>query len=308
MLPALPVSTEEVEAALLRMEEAGLVHRYKVQGQRFLAVDPGPFYKAQPYIAKAKRAGEGSAFPPPPDPPWGKKEGAALLNTNCCSVSDFADLSVSPSPSPSKIKVKDPQPEKRLGADASPATTLGGTVSLEATASHPCDGPLIEMAAPLGEEHALPLTDVRRHGPPSAPAHQGGSAVIKAPLGFQPPRAASRKKMAAPEEREPPPPAVEAFRRIAGIYPVRSWWPEIESAVGGNGELARWEETVKAYVGLGWNRGNVANMLDFYRRGTLPQTSSGHADRRLREGTPHASPKAEAWLRLSEQMKKESAP
>jgi hypothetical protein len=45
VIPGLPVTNEQVEGVLVRLEAAGLVHRYWVGGRFCLAVDPDPFYR-----------------------------------------------------------------------------------------------------------------------------------------------------------------------------------------------------------------------------------------------------------------------
>ena len=67
------------------------------------------------------------------------------------------------------------------------------------------------------------------------------------------------------------PPAVLAFRRASHRYPPKSWYGDIDTAVGRlEPDLQFWEKVVKQWVGLGWNPTNVSGMLDCYRRRQLP--------------------------------------
>jgi len=71
------------------------------------------------------------------------------------------------------------------------------------------------------------------------------------------------------------PPAVTAFRENAHRFPAKSWWSDVDEVVGRDPpDVERWGQTVKAYVGQGWNPTNVDNMLTFYREKRIPGDSA----------------------------------
>ena len=71
------------------------------------------------------------------------------------------------------------------------------------------------------------------------------------------------------------PPAVTAFRENAHRFPPKSWWSDVDEVVGRDPpDVERWGQTVKAYVGQGWNPINVDNMLTFYREKRIPGDSA----------------------------------
>ena len=77
------------------------------------------------------------------------------------------------------------------------------------------------------------------------------------------------------------PPTIEAFREAAHRNPAKSWWSDVDQAVGDNpDDLQFWEHCVKASVGLGWNPTNVKTMLEFYGRREIPngKARAGPAD------------------------------
>lgn len=75
------------------------------------------------------------------------------------------------------------------------------------------------------------------------------------------------------KKKTPTPEAVKVFRENAHRYPPKAWYSKIAEAVGDDPtDLEFWGRVVLAYVGLGWNPGNVKNMLEFYGRQEIPTT------------------------------------
>lgn len=77
-----------------------------------------------------------------------------------------------------------------------------------------------------------------------------------------------KRRERTPTAKPETPEAVEAFRRATQRYPNKATWAVIAETVGEN--ISRWEQTVGAYVLMGWNPANVANMLDYFKRGEIP--------------------------------------
>jgi hypothetical protein len=78
----------------------------------------------------------------------------------------------------------------------------------------------------------------------------------------------------APAKPETPP-AVKVFRSAAHRYPPKSWYGNIDKAVGRDPpDLEFWHDVVKTYVGLGWNPTNVVNMLEFFEKREIPSQGS----------------------------------
>ena len=70
--------------------------------------------------------------------------------------------------------------------------------------------------------------------------------------------------------KNPQPPAVKAFRTAAHRFPAKSWWAEIDKVVGTNEKvLAKWQQIVHDWVGMGWNPVNIKGMLEAYRNGGI---------------------------------------
>lgn len=88
------------------------------------------------------------------------------------------------------------------------------------------------------------------------------------------------------DKLEPKPQAVEVYRSVVYSYPEKCLWADIEKAVGSNpSDLERWRDVVKNYIGLGWNKTNVVNMLNYFEQRKIP-TMNGDAN-----GPPPAAPK-----------------
>jgi len=72
------------------------------------------------------------------------------------------------------------------------------------------------------------------------------------------------------------PEAVKVFRENAARYPAKSWYATLDSEIGkAEKDLKFWGEVVHGYVGMGWNPGNVSNMLEFYKRREIPGGGNG---------------------------------
>ena len=81
----------------------------------------------------------------------------------------------------------------------------------------------------------------------------------------QPPR---RSKQEATDKA---PPAVETLYGATDCRPPRSWYSDLDQAVGNApADLAFWYDVCRAYVGQGWNPRNVQAMLDYYHRREIP--------------------------------------
>ena len=73
------------------------------------------------------------------------------------------------------------------------------------------------------------------------------------------------------DKLEPKPEAVEVYRSVAYTYPEKCIWDDIEKAVGDKpNDLELWRDVVKNYIGLGWNKTNVVNMLGYFERREIP--------------------------------------
>lgn len=67
------------------------------------------------------------------------------------------------------------------------------------------------------------------------------------------------------------------FRQAANRYPPRGWYGDIVRVVGeAVANLEFWRQVVHAWIGLGWNPGNVQGMLDCFQRRELPQPRNGN--------------------------------
>ncbi|MCX5971750.1 MAG: hypothetical protein NTV14_09680 [Coprothermobacterota bacterium] len=104
-------------------------------------------------------------------------------------------------------------------------------------------------------------------------------------------------------------PAVEAYREITRLYPPKVVWSTVGEGVGSSPpELARWRETIIAWVGHGFKKTNVLGMLECFRRGELPGRDHhppGNGSYGVARGAspPFLNKKAQAWsdLQLDEE-------
>ena len=84
---------------------------------------------------------------------------------------------------------------------------------------------------------------------------------------------APKQKRKAKTSKPKTPEAVKVFRENAHRYPPKAWYAKIADAVGEKPvDLEFWGQVVLAYVGLGWNPGNVKNMLAYYEKREIPAT------------------------------------
>ncbi|MCX5977671.1 MAG: hypothetical protein NTV33_12850 [Coprothermobacterota bacterium] len=105
--------------------------------------------------------------------------------------------------------------------------------------------------------------------------------------------------------------AVEVYREITRLYPPKVIWSMVGEGVGSSPpELARWRETIIAWVGHGFKKTNVLGMLECFRRGELPGRDHhppGNGTSGLARGSPpFLNRKAQAWANL--QLDEESNP
>jgi hypothetical protein len=107
-----------------------------------------------------------------------------------------------------------------------------------------------------------PDADADSDADSDADADPGGGTPVPREIAGSIPRSAKKPNS---------PPAVLAFRRAAHRYPPKSWYADVDAAVGREEpDLQFWEDVVKEWVGHGWNPTNVSGMLECYRRRQLP--------------------------------------
>ena len=107
-----------------------------------------------------------------------------------------------------------------------------------------------------------------------------------------PPSKAKRKSSKPKTKKPPTPEAVKVFRENAHRYPPKAWYSKIADAVGEEpAALDLWGQVVLAYIGLGWNPGNVKNMLAYYEKREIPTTKG---QRESANAQPHAG--IRQWL------------
>lgn len=100
------------------------------------------------------------------------------------------------------------------------------------------------------------------------------------------PAAVAVKQTRTAKPKKPIPAAVQVYHGNTGRNPPAIYYQELNDFIGDDVKhLEFWAKVVKAYIGCGWNPGNVANMLDFYRRGEIPTT--GPPDRGGNGKGPH---------------------
>jgi len=108
-----------------------------------------------------------------------------------------------------------------------------------------------------------------------------------------------QKRRSSKKKTNSTPPAVLVFRQNASRYPAKSWYDDVDKAVGESEEdLQFWGKVVKAWVGCGWNPTNVQGMLEFYQRREIP-TTNGKGNARATTGKlagMRALAQQEGWL------------
>jgi hypothetical protein len=104
-------------------------------------------------------------------------------------------------------------------------------------------------------------TDTRRRAPRPTPPKAGRAKAAEKTTGA----------------RDPVPPGVTEFRRQANRYPAKGWYQDIARVVGDDEQaIQRWGEVVHYWVGRGWNPSNVEGMLEFFKRGDMPNSGGDH--------------------------------
>ena len=80
-------------------------------------------------------------------------------------------------------------------------------------------------------------------------------------------------------------PAVQVYRSLAETTPVNVICTKIAESVGANeDDLDFWREVVIGYIAKGWNKYNVSNMLDFYKRREMPSNGRASSGQRATKG------------------------
>ena len=118
VFPAFPFTTEEISKAVDSFVQVGLVHKYEVDEEEYIAVKPKSWIKYQTYLNGTKRNTNGSRLPEPVNPPWDNNENEAmrqkmtrmsadkqecqLTTADVSRQTGMAVPSPSPSPSPSQ--------------------------------------------------------------------------------------------------------------------------------------------------------------------------------------------------------------
>ncbi|MEI6510376.1 MAG: hypothetical protein WCO14_05445 [bacterium] len=143
---------------------------------------------------------------------------------------------------------------------------------------------------------AVPLT---AHPPEEKKARTPQKAAA-----VRPATSSSQSVVSSQKHKDPIPEAVDAYREITRLYPPKAVWPMLGKEVGASpGELARWRETIIAWIGHGFKKTNVLGMLECFHRGELPgRDHHPPADgRSISAGgapPPFLNRKAQAWADL----------
>ena len=138
---------------------------------------------------------------------------------------------------------------------------------------------------------------VTNNGPVPVPIPESPSPKEETPSAANAPalpsKPKSKRKSKEPKPKKPPAPAaVKVFRENAHRYPPKAWYSKIADAVGEQPvDLEFWGQIVLAYIGLGWNPGNVKNMLAYYEKREIPATKG---QRESADAQPHAG--IRQWL------------
>jgi len=120
---------------------------------------------------------------------------------------------------------------------------------------------------------------------------------------FRPATSSSQSAVSSKKHKEPIPAAIDAYREITSLFSPKVVWSMVEEGVGSSpSELARWRETIIAWVGHGFKKTNVLGMLECFHRGELPGRDyhpPGHGTSGLARGSPpFLNRKAQAWADL----------
>lgn len=147
---------------------------------------------------------------------------------------------------------------------------------VEYTTQPPIDKPLVDEP---------PIENLSLQEEPSFEAEPSKAEERGAPSAPSPTKRKRTSPPTKPKQGPEPPkwgkndckhPAIQAHREQA-----RRWVPialrlDVIEAVGEVGEsVERWSDTVKAYIGQGWNPSNVNGMLDFFNTQRMPGARNG---------------------------------
>ena len=260
VVPNLPVSQAEIADAISALVNQGLVEvRHAGGGELYLQFPPAVFNEP-PYL-QARRAAQTRPSAIGRDQPR-----SALTKRD--------------QPRSALTKRDQPRSAAEVDRQSDPPLPPPSTPSFSPSLSPP---PLT-----LKEKDTV-ISEKRDNGPPvtARTANDGRKRILAATQ-------QAPKRVGVPLESPMAiPPAVEAYREITRIYPVKSWWAKVDSTV--SFDLERWRRVVLAYVGQGWNKGNIANMLSFFERGEMPGPRNGHATAEA----PAMTEKAAGWLRMA---------
>jgi len=114
--------------------------------------------------------------------------------------------------------------------------------------------------------------------PVPVPVPKSPSSKEKTPSAANAPAPKKKRKRQPSKTKTPVPEAVKVFRANAHCYPPKAWFPKIAETVGEKpADLEFWGQVVFAYVGLGWNRNNAKNMLDYYEKREIPEVKGQRA-------------------------------
>ncbi|MGF7431069.1 hypothetical protein PQV03_09930 [Thermoanaerobacterium thermosaccharolyticum] len=123
IFPAFPFTAKDIERAIDKYAEVGLVFKYVVEGHTYIAIEPEKYYKYQTYIRDNKRESDKSNCPAPENAPWNSQNSADKnkyaqednMSRNCAQVSvDNDKKHPSPSPSPSPSLSLSPSPSENI--------------------------------------------------------------------------------------------------------------------------------------------------------------------------------------------------
>jgi hypothetical protein len=90
-------------------------------------------------------------------------------------------------------------------------------------------------------------------------------------------------------------PSIGAFRSATHRFPPKSWYADIEAAVGDDDkEIERWFEVAKEWTGRGWNPVNVKGMLEKFVKEKPKHIDKDAAKARVREGKARRDAKLKA--------------
>lgn len=121
------------------------------------------------------------------------------------------------------------------------------------------------------------------------PSHVHAHVPVRVP---DPAPAAESEAAASGAEEPAIHPAIVRFVTVTGRkVPNEAWAQRIEQAVGPDPpSIARWTRVINAWVGLGWNPGNVQGMLEYYERNEIPGKENSRGRNRTGRSAPAQEP------------------